>query len=245
MAKLTDVVKVFIGYDGAESVAYHVLCQSILKHARQPVEFIPIKQTMLTHVYNRERDPKQSNEFSFTRFLVPYLCGYVGKAIFMDLDMLLRVDIAELWNHPSLFSNAISVVKHDYEPKPGTKYLGNEQHNYPRKNWSSVMLFNCDHSDCKKLTPEYVNSAPALELHRLNWARDSMIGELEPEWNWLVGEYDYNGLAKIVHFTIGGPYFYEYADCDYAAEWRIVHRQANFCLQTEQMVPSRRKGMSC
>ena len=215
-----------------------MVCQSILRFAKSPVEFIPIKQTLLKDIYTRGRDPKQSNEFSFTRFLVPYLCGYVGKAIFMDLDMLLRVDIEELWNHPSLFGNAVSVVKHDYIPKNDTKYLGNEQHAYPRKNWSSVMLFNCSHSDCKKLTPEYVNTAPALELHRLHWARDEMIGELEPEWNWLVGEYDYNQFAKIVHFTVGGPYFREYADCDYSDEWRTTHGIMNFCLQKDQLTTS-------
>ena len=214
-------MKIFIGYDAVESVAYHVLVQSIINNSSIPVEIIPLKQTMLP-IYRRERDPKQSNEFSFTRFLVPYLCNYEGFALFMDLDMLFRTDPAELWNLRDS-TKSVQVVKHDYTPKTRTKYLGNIQYSYPRKNWSSVMLLNC--AKCTTLTPEYVNSAPALDLHRFKWTTE--IGELAPEWNHLVGEYAPNPDAKIVHFTIGGPWFPEYMNTEFSEEWFKVYSDMN------------------
>ena len=212
------MVNIFIGYDSVESVAYHTLCESILSRASVPVAIIPIKRSLVKAFHDRPIDEKQSNEFSFTRFLVPYLMGYKGYAIFMDCDMLVLDDIKKLFDHAD-WSKSVSVVKHDYTPKDKVKYLGTIQHSYPRKNWSSVMIFNCSHHHCKRLTPEYVNTASGLDLHRFNWTEDDAIGELPKEWNHLVGEYPPNPNAKLVHFTVGGPYFHEYEHCEYSDKW--------------------------
>lgn len=214
----SDVIDIYIGFDQAEAVAYHTLCHSILSRSSLPVRITPVKRSMLGGVHDRPLDEKQSNEFSFTRFLVPYLNNYSGFAIFMDCDMLVLDDIANLWNLRDPFS-AVQVVKHDYMPKDKVKYLGNIQYYYPCKNWSSVMLFNCAHYDCKRLTPEYVNTASGLDLHRFKWTSERFIGELPVEWNHLVSEYDPNPNAKLVHYTVGGPYFYEYEHCEYSDEW--------------------------
>jgi hypothetical protein len=153
-----------------------------------------------------------------TRFLVPYLSGYAGWSIFMDCDMLCRVDIVALAKEiDAQAEKAVLVCKHDYVPKTDRKFLDQVQTKYKRKNWSSLMLFN--NARCRALTPDYVNTASGLELHRFAWIDDAAIGELPLEWNWLVGEYAHNPAAKIVHFTIGGPYFAAYRDCDYAGEW--------------------------
>jgi lipopolysaccharide biosynthesis glycosyltransferase len=167
-------------------------------------------------LYTRERGPTESTEFSLTRFLVPALAEYRGWSIFMDCDMLCRADIAELFaaRQPD---KAVMVVKHDYVPKTQRKFLDQVQTKYERKNWSSLMLFNNER--CGALTPQYVNSASGLELHRFQWVKDELIGELPKDWNWLVTEYHYNPAAKIVHYTLGGPYFDEYRACDYAEDW--------------------------
>lgn len=220
------MIHVFIGYDPKEAVAYHTLCHSILRQSSIPVCIVPVNLANLAKYYWRSRDDKQSNDFSFSRFLVPQIAHDMGlkKAIFMDCDLLFRCDIKELVDQ--FDHHAVSVCQHDYQPKDKIKYLGNPQYTYPRKNWSSLMLFNlsqyqlCDAAGAKVLTTEYVNTAPGLDLHRFNWIDDQHIGSLPLEYNWLVGEYDHNPNAKIVHFTIGGPYFTEYKDCDYADEWR-------------------------
>lgn len=223
------MIKWFVGFDQVESVAFHTLCHSIISRSSVPVEIIPLKQSMLGGIYTRERDPKQSNEFSFTRFLVPYLSGYKGWSIFTDCDMLMRVDAKELIDIQD-YLKAVQVVKHDYTPKNSTKYLGAVQYQYPCKNWSSVMIFN--NMNCKKLTPEYVNNAPAMDLHQFKWVKDSsMIGEIPGEWNHLVGEYKSNRDAKIVHFTVGGPYFKEYENVEYADEWFEERELMNHCEQ--------------
>ena len=167
-------------------------------------------------VYQRSRNPLQSTDFSFSRFLTPWLCDYRGWAVFMDCDMLVLEDIAALWRlRDERF--AVQVVKHHHVPKEERKFLGEPQTKYEKKNWSSVMLMNCER--CRALTPEYVNAASGLELHRFKWADDASIGELPKEWNWLVTEYDYNPAAKLVHYTLGGPWFDAYRDCGYAGEW--------------------------
>lgn len=221
--------RIFIGYDSVESVAYHALCQSIIDHSSEPVSITPVKMSMLPE-YKRERDPKQSNEFSFTRFLVPYLAGYEGKALFMDCDMLFRSDPVELFEQFDP-TKSVQVCQHDYVPKNQTKFLGATQYKYPRKNWSSVMLFNCAHYDCRRLTPDVVNTAEPSFLHRFEWTTDERIGSLPLEWNWLVGEYPYNKDAKNAHFTVGGPYFNEYAGCDYSNEWRLTYDRMKHCEQ--------------
>ena len=223
---MAETARIFIGFDSKEVVAYHVLGQSIIEHASTPVAFSPIVLSHLQGVFTRERNALQSTEFSFSRFMVPYLSGYEGWSLFVDCDMLARADIAELWAlRDERF--AVMCVKHDYQPKTETKFLGQTQTKYQKKNWSSVMLFN--NRRCRALTPDFVNTATGLELHQFKWLDgDDQIGELPSAWNHLVNEYDYRGDAKLVHFTDGGPYFDEYRNDDYAEEWfatreRVLH----------------------
>jgi hypothetical protein len=146
----------------------------------------------------------------------------------MDCDMLCRADIAELAREIERQPDkAVVVCKHDYVPKTERKFLNQVQTRYTRKNWSSLMLFN--NARCRALTPEYVNSASGLDLHRFAWTADAAIGELSLEWNWLVTEYPYNSNAKIVHYTLGGPYFPEYENCDYADEWSAEFESMRQC----------------
>ena len=175
---------------------------------------------MLQHlrdVHTRERNNLSSTEFSFTRFLVPFLCDYQGWAIFMDCDMMVRDDMVKLWAARD-DRYAVQVVKHDHRPSHDVKFLNQPQTRYEKKNWSSVMLLNC--ARCKALTPDYVNEASGLELHQFKWlGDDNLIGEIDHGWNHLVGYDSFDPQAKNVHFTEGGPYFRDYIDCDYADEW--------------------------
>ena len=213
------MLHVYIGYDSREPVAYHVLAHSILHHASVPVSITPVKREQLKGLYTRQRGPTESTEFSLTRFLVPALSGFRGWSLFMDCDMLCRVDIAALAGEIDLQAEkAVLVCKHDYQPNPGNKFLNQVQTVYPRKNWSSLMLFNNER--CKALSAGYVNTATGLDLHRFVWTRDELVGDLPLEWNWLVEEYQPRPNARIVHFTRGGPWFDEYKNCDYADEWR-------------------------
>ncbi len=213
-------MRVFIGYDPREAVAFSVLAHSLQRHASRPVAIAPLMLSQLQEIFWRERHPLQSTDFSFTRFLVPYLCDYEGWALFLDCDMLARRDLAALWDLRD-DRYAVQVVKHDYTPAETQKFLGQPQTAYAKKNWSSVMLFN--NARCRTLTPEYVNQASGLDLHQFRWLEsDEAIGSLPSVWNHLVGVYPSHTEAAIVHFTIGGPYFPEYADCDYADEWRAA-----------------------
>ncbi len=198
------MIRVFIGYDPAEVVSFHVAAHSLMRHASQPVSITPLMLSQLP--MTRPRDPMQSTEFSFSRFLVPYLCGFEGNAIFMDCDVLLRADIAELLKYVPDLDSPVAVVKHDYTPRDSRKFLGRRQAAYSCKNWSSVMVFN--NSLCRNaLIPEYVNQASGLQLHRFEWCASDMISPLPVEWNHLVGEYAPNPAAKLVHFTQGVPCF--------------------------------------
>jgi len=212
------MLNVYIGYDPREAVAFYTLAHSILRRSSIPVSIAPLMQSQLKGIYKRPRGPTESTEFSLTRFLVPFLSGFRGWSIFMDCDMLCRADIAELAAHIERQPDkAVLVCKHDYVPKTERKFLNQVQTKYARKNWSSLMVLNNER--CRALTPDYVNTASGLELHRFAWTQESLIGELPLEWNWLVGEYAYRPDARIVHYTLGGPYFDEYRNCDYAAEW--------------------------
>ena len=213
------MIRIFIGFDPVETVAYHVLAHSIQARSSEPVSITPLMLTQLDGVMTRERHELQSTDFSFSRFLVPYLCDYEGWALFMDCDMLVLDDMAELWKlRDDAF--AVQVVKHNHVPKEKTKFLGQTQSKYEKKNWSSVMLFN--NAKCKALTPEFVNTGTGLELHRFQWLdSDGLIGEIPHRWNHLVG-YDEKvptDQVSNLHYTIGGPYFDDYRDTDYADEW--------------------------
>lgn len=220
------MIKVFIGFDPAETGAFSVLAYSIHEHASQPVSVTPIMLSQLKSVYHRERNPLQSTEFSFSRFLTPYLSNYEGWSIFMDCDMLVTEDIVNLWNMRDE-RYAVMCVKHDHQPTEDTKFLNAVQTKYQKKNWSSVMMFN--NAKCKALTPEFVNTATGLELHQFKWLEnDDLIGEIPQRWNHLVGYNEPNPNAALIHYTIGGPYFTEYADCEHNQAWfaardRMLH----------------------
>ena len=211
------MIRIFIGYDAREAIAFSVLAHSINARATQPVAITPVMLSQLQSVYKRERNPLQSTDFSFSRFLTPWLCGYEGWAIFMDCDQLVLDDVAKLW---ALRDEryAVQVVKHHHVPKEEVKFLGAKQSKYEKKNWSSVMLMNC--ARCRALTPEYVNTASGLQLHQFKWLdNEDLIGALPERWNHLVGYNPPRPDAALVHYTLGGPYFPEYADCEYAQEW--------------------------
>jgi hypothetical protein len=210
------MIRVFIGYDPAETVAYHVLCHSILKRSSQPVSFTPINKRNIPEFRRGKEDG--STEFSFSRFLTPYLSGYTGQSIFMDCDMIVRCDISEIFNECDLWHD-VFVVQHDYKPKTGSKFLGNTQHVYPKKNWSSMMVFNNFNQSCRSLTPDIVNHNTGSYLHQFHWTTDQRVGALPKEWNHLVGELGPNPEAKIVHFTLGTPCFKGYENQEFANEW--------------------------
>ena len=233
----SNVLKIFVGYDAVESVAWHTMVHSILSRSSSPVSIVPINLANLKGIYRRPRDPKQSNEFSFSRFLVPYLCGYQGYAAFFDCDMMLRTDVTQLFDEADLDPmKAVHVVKHDYEPKDDVKYLNTVQYKYPRKNWSSVVVWNCGHPSNRTVTPDFVNTASPMELHRFAWLQDDEIGSLDVRWNWLVGEYaDPPKNVHNVHWTVGGPYFDEFREADFAQEWFEERDRMGFCLQRSEV----------
>ncbi|WP_374338220.1 glycosyltransferase [Methyloversatilis sp.] len=212
------MIRIFIGYDPREAVAFSVLSHSIHTRSSEPVAIAPLMLSQLKRDMWRERNPLQSTDFSFSRFLTPHLSGYEGWSIFMDCDMLVLDDIARLW---ALRDEryAVMCVKHDHRPKEGTKFLDAVQTKYEKKNWSSVMLFN--NAKCRALTPEFVNTASGLELHQFKWLEsESLIGEIPARWNHLVGYDAPSADPGLVHFTIGGPYFNEYVDCEHGDAWR-------------------------
>lgn len=215
-----DPIRIFVGHDRRSSIVYHVACHSIQRRATAPVSFTPLAMNTLRGVglMDRKFNPKQSTEFSFSRFLTPYLAGFKGWALFIDNDVIMLDDITKLWALRD-DSYAVMCVKHDHVPTIATKFLGEEQTKYEKKNWSSVMLMNC--ARCTALTPEYVNTASGLELHRFHWlGDDNLIGEIPQEWNHLVetsdGELE---DQKILHYTDGGPYYEAYSDCKWADVW--------------------------
>ena len=214
---ILSMINVFIGYDPREAIAFSVLAYSIQARASQPVSIAPLMLPQLRTLLTRERHPLQSTDFSFSRFLTPHLSGYAGWSVFMDCDMLVLDDIANLLKLRD-DRYAVMVVKHDHVPKETVKFLGEPQSKYEKKNWSSVMLFNND--KCRALTPEYVNKASGLELHQFKWlAAGDQIGSLPERWNHLVGYNPPRKDASLVHYTLGGPYFDEYRDCEYSKEW--------------------------
>jgi hypothetical protein len=212
------MINIFIGFDPREAVAYNVLASSIQARSSEPVSICPLMLTQLRMLMTRPRHQLQSTDFSFSRFLVPFLSGFKGYSIFLDCDMLVLDDISRLW---ALRDDqyAVQVVKHDHRPVETVKFLGEPQSRYEKKNWSSVMIFN--NAKCGMLSPEYVNGATGLDLHQFKWLKDdSLIGALPNRWNHLVGYDPKTADVSLVHYTLGGPYFPEYADCEYSDHWR-------------------------
>jgi len=224
------MIPIFIGYDPREAVAYHVCSNSIIRHSSHPVTVGPLALNILKDY--KETHTDGSNHFIYSRFLVPHLMNYQGWAIFMDGDMLLRDDITELWNLRD-DTKAVMVVKHDYQTKLTTKYLGSKNESYPRKNWSSVILWNCEHPANKIVTPDFVMSATGAQVHRFTWLDDDLIGELPKVWNWLPDEYGANPDAKLLHYTLGTPSFHEFATTPMGDEWHRERIYTDYCLQRD------------
>ncbi|MBT3548560.1 MAG: glycosyltransferase [Gammaproteobacteria bacterium] len=221
------MIQVFIGYDSKEKVAFNVLAYSILKNSTKPVSITPIYLPNIRNIFKRERNSLSSTEFSFSRFMLPYLMNYEGWGIFMDCDQLMIGDIAKLWELRD-DKYAVQLCKHDYQPEEDKKFLGQVQTKYEKKNWSSFMLMNSE--KCRELTPDYVNTATGLQLHQFKWLKnDELIGELPLEWNWLVDEPGYNKKEDVynIHFTKGGPWFKEYSKCSYSELWNIYHEECS------------------
>ncbi len=216
-------IVIVVGFDQREAVAYHVFCQSVLEKASKPVCFIPLAKNTLDFYNEAHNDG--SNAFIYSRFLTPYLCNFEGIAIFADGDMIINEDIVELINLFD-YSKAVQVVKHNYETKAKVKYLGNKNENYPRKNWSSLILWNCAHSANRILTPEFIQDKPGSYVHRFSWLEDELIGELPVEWNWLATEYDDNEKAKNIHYTLGTPCFSNYKNSSMSKLWWAVYNNS-------------------
>ena len=219
------MLKIFVGMDlKIEPVAYAVFCQSVIERSSIPVSFTPMALNTLSEYTETHKDG--SNAFIYSRFLVPYLCDFKGMALWVDGDMIVRSDIAELlWEFQQ--DEAVKVVKHHYQTKHPIKYLGSKNEDYPKKNWSSVMLWNCGHHLNKQLTPRFVMEKDGKYLHRFQWLKypEEQVGKLDETWNWLETEYKYNPDAKLVHHTLGTPCFKDYQDTDYAKEWwQTYHR---------------------
>lgn len=223
-------IPIFIGYDPREAVAYHTCVNSIIRQASKPVAIVPLALNLLEDY--KETHTDGSNQFIYSRFLVPHLMNYTGHAIFMDGDMIVRGDIVELWDMRSLVAD-VQVVKHDYKTRMKEKYLGSKNEDYPRKNWSSVILWNCSSFPNRKLTPQFVQQSTGSFLHRFSWIDDDRIGELPPEWNWLPDEYGANPNAKLLHYTLGTPCFHEFATTSQADEWHQEHMLTDYCLQRQ------------
>lgn len=219
-SQVSTMMRLFVGFDSREAVAFHTFCQSVLEKSSQPVAFIPLVLQSLPGYSETHNDG--SNTFIYSRFLTPMLAGYEGWALFADGDMICRADLAELWALRD-DTKAVMVVKHDYQTKAAVKYLGNKNQNYPRKNWSSLVLWNCGHAKHRILTPEFLMQQTGAFLHRFSWLDDSEIGELPREWNWLTTEYPDNYQAKLLHFTLGTPCFADYYDAAMADEWHAHH----------------------
>ena len=215
-------MKVYVGYDTREDIAYQV-CEHSIKRRNGQTEVVALKQKDLREkgIYTREVDKLASTEFTFTRFFVPYLNNYKGWAVFCDCDFVWRISPTELEQYCDN-SKAVVCVQHDYKPKEGLKMDGQVQLVYPRKNWSSMVLWNCGHPKNKVLTPELLNTESGKFLHRFSWLNDSDIGNLPPIYNWLVSWYQEpkDGTPKILHYTEGGPWFENYRNCEYADVWK-------------------------
>lgn len=213
------MIHLFYGFDPREEVGSHTFASSVIHHATEPVMLCPLHLPMLPMYAGGQRDG--TNAFIYSRFLIPYLMGYKGWAIFADgADMIVKADIAELWGLRDE-SKAVQVVKHDYKTRHPRKYVGTSMEaanaDYPRKNWSSLMLINCER--WRKVTPDAVSNWSGAELHRFAFLADESVGDLPAEWNWLADEYEENQGAKLLHWTAGIPAWPRYSNAPHAVDW--------------------------
>ena len=231
---MKEKIKVYIGYDSRQDAtplynefknSPYKVCKKSIKIHNPNIKVKPIKLNKLVkkNIYKREVDPLASTEFTYSRFLVPYLNEYQGLALFCDSDFLWQSDINTLLEYYDP-KYSVMCVQHDYTPRLEKKMDGYKQTIYPRKNWSSLMLFNCSHNDCKNLSLEAINSKTPKYLHRMEWTSDENIGSLPLEYNWLEGEYDNEVSPKAIHFTNGGPWHKDW-NGDYKEKWINIYNK--------------------
>lgn len=199
------MIRLFTGHDPREAEGLAVFIHSVLKYASEPVSIAPLG--------GKQKDG--TNRFTYSRFQVPQLCNFEGWAIFADgCDMLMQADIAELWNLRDE-KYAVMCVKHDYQTRHPLKYQGTameaKNQDYPRKNWSSLMLWNCGHPANKAV----------IESQQFAWLTDDLIGDLPRTWNVLVDE----EIPKILHWTAGMPGFKAYQDAPMAHAWHLTRAE--------------------
>jgi hypothetical protein len=223
-------MKVFLGYDSREPEAYAVAESSLLRRASIPVTVTPLNAQKLAECgllrrptdlrgqrYDIPSNAPASTEFAISRFLTPFL-AQSGWALFADGDVVFLDDIANLLLYADP-QYALMCVKHGDEQKSGTKMDGQVQTAYARKNWSSVMLFNCDHPANRRLSLVDVQERRGFDLHQFYWLHDSEIGALPAEWNWLVGVTPKPLHPRIAHFTLGGPFLPGWAGAEHDEIW--------------------------
>lgn len=213
-------MNIYIGWDSKYSIASSVCKKSILMNTNHQYECHYLKRDEIKGFTRRE--PNESTEFTFTRFLVPLLNNWEGYAVFCDNDFLFLDNISRMLMKINPHK-AVSVVKHKYKPKDKTKMNDKPQINYPRKNWSSLMVWNCSHPSNKVLTLDYINKSSASDLHEFRWLKNNEIGEIDYTWNYLTDWYT-EGEPKALHFTTGGPWLKGYENAKYANDW---HRLRN------------------
>ena len=228
--KKVNKIKIFMGFDRPSRIPTYVLADSIIENSTIPIEFTFLHKGTLEEFFDRPKGKYDSTEFSISRFLVPYLSNYEGWSLFIDNDMVVENDVAEILSFMT-GDYSVRCTKHNQIVKGDTKFLGEKQTSYNMKNWTSVMLFN--NSKCKALTPQYVSSAPGLDLHQFKWLDDieSQVGEIPLEWNYLadvqsVGQ-ESVVMPKLIHYTEGGPFFKATSNCEYADNWLRVYNRIN------------------
>ena len=218
---MSKLLNIFVGFDQKEAVAYHTFVQSIIEKSSIPLSITPLAENNLDHYSEQHTDG--TNKFTYSRFLVPYLMDFKGWAIFADGDMVCLSDLRDLkqFFDPNI---AVSVVQHNYKTKYKTKYFGQKNEDYPRKNWSSMIVWNCEHPKNKILTPDFISQKEGSFLHRFNWLKDVEIGELPKSWNWLAMEYEEKKDLDLIHYTLGTPCFKEYSNKSLAEFWKKSYK---------------------
>jgi hypothetical protein len=226
-------LRAFVGHDKRETVAWWTCTSSLRMTCTAPILIESLEQPALRHsgLYSRQYadvDGQRidcgdgrpfSTDFAFTRFLVPALCQWRGWALFCDSDFLWRGDVSMLFDEQD-DARAVMVVQHEHKPREAVKMRGQAQQAYPRKNWSSLILWNCEHPSNAALTPNMVNLCSGRWLHSFGWLRDDEIGALPARWNWLEGHDDPSIDPAAVHYTRGTPDMPGYEGVAYADEWR-------------------------
>ncbi len=222
---MTEPLHIFVGYDPREAIAFHTCVNSLIRHSSKPLTIHPLALANLKGYTEGHKDG--SNDFIYSRFLVPYLMGWRRRALYIDGDMVVTDDISKLFDLGGSYT-AVDVVKHDYKTKKTVKYFDAKNEDYPRKNWSSVILWNCWNYAHRKLTPDFVAEQQGSYLHRFEWLKDEQIGDLPKEWNWL-DEYGDNPEAKLIHWTCGIPPLM--VDAPMSEAWHLERMKATYAGQ--------------